>query len=186
ELSRSQISKPFPNEMAPPTAEYKRLQAGGFVDWRLTVNGMVERPGAFSLAELRSFPSRSQITAIQCEEGWSYIAEWIGVPLFHVLSVAGVRPEAKYVVYDSMEPNSMDSIDMDDAMHPQTLLAYGMNGGDLPTAHGGPLRMRLPKQLGYKNVKFITKLIVTDDLKRFGKGFGSDAAEAGYAWYVGI
>jgi DMSO/TMAO reductase YedYZ molybdopterin-dependent catalytic subunit len=162
------------------------MQDGGFKDWRLAVNGMVAHPTSFSLDDLKRLPARSQITMLQCEEGWSYIAEWIGVPLSHVLEAVGVLPQARYVVYNSMEANSWDSIDMGDALHPQTYLAYGMNGGDLPVEHGGPLRMRLPRQLGYKNVKFITDLTVTDDLKKFGKGRGSVAAEYGYAWYVGI
>ena len=187
EFSRSQISpRPFPNEQDPPTEEFKRLQAGGFADWRLSVDGMVAEPASFSIAELKSYPSRSQITELVCEEGWSYIAEWIGVPLSHVLNLVGVHPQARYVVYATMDPDDFDSIDMADALHPQTFLCYGMNGHDLPVPHGGPLRMRLPRQIGYKNKKFVTRLTVTDNLKRFGKGLGSAAAEGGYAWYTGI
>jgi DMSO/TMAO reductase YedYZ molybdopterin-dependent catalytic subunit len=187
EFSSSQISKPpFANEIAPPTDEFKRLQAGGFADWRLTVDGMVVRPASFSLDQLKGYPSRTQITMLQCEEGWSYIAEWVGVPLSRVLDVVGVLPQARYVVYFSIEPDTWDSIDMADALHPQTFLTYGMNGDALPVSHGGPLRMRVPRQLGYKNVKFITHLTVTDDLKKFGKGLGSVSPEFGYAWYAGI
>ncbi len=187
EFSRSQISpRPFPNELAPLTAEFKRLQAGAFAEWRLAIDGMVHQASSFSIADLKSYPSRSHITEITCEEGWSYIAEWIGVPLSHVLNLVGVHPQAKYVVYTSMEPDTWDSIDMADALHPQTFLCYGMNGSDLPVPHGGPLRMRLPRQIGYKNIKFITRLTVTDSMKGFGKGRGSAAAEAGYAWYTGI
>jgi DMSO/TMAO reductase YedYZ molybdopterin-dependent catalytic subunit len=187
EFPRSQISpRPFPNELAPLTEDFKRLQAGGFADWRLSVDGMVAQPASFSIADLKSYPSRSHITELTCEEGWSYIAEWTGVPLSHVLNLVGALPQAKYVVYDSMEPDTWDSIDMADALHPQTFLCYGMNGNDLPVPHGGPLRMRLPRQIGYKNIKFITHLTVTDNLKRFGKGLGSAASEAGYAWYTGI
>jgi len=187
EFSRSQISKrPLANEIAPPSDAFKRLQAGGFADWRLTVNGMVDRPASFSLAQLKSYPSRSQITEVVCEEGWSYIAEWIGVPLSHVLNLVGVQPQARYVVYFSIEPDWWESMDMADAMHPQTFLTYGMNGDELPVGNGGPLRMRLPRQLGYKSVKFITHLTVTDSMKKFGKGLGSASPEAGYAWYAGI
>ena len=187
EFSRSQISKPpMANDMAPLNDEFKRLQAGGFADWRLDVNGMVARPTSFSLDQLKSYPSRSQITQLACEEGWSYIAEWIGVPLSHVLDVVGVLPQARYVVYFSIDPDWWESIDMADALHPQTFLAYGMNGDELPVANGGPLRLRLPRQLGYKSVKFITHLTVTDSLKGFGKGLGSASTEAGYAWYAGI
>jgi DMSO/TMAO reductase YedYZ molybdopterin-dependent catalytic subunit len=187
EFQPSQISKPpFPNEMAPLSDAFKRLQAGGFADWRLSIDGLVDRPASFSLAQLKGYPSRNQITMIQCEEGWSYIAEWIGVPLLHVLDAVGVQPHARYVVYFSIDSDWWDSIDMADAAHPQTFLVYGMNGGDLPIGNGGPLRMRVPRQLGYKNVKFITHLTVTDNLKRFGKGLGSASPEAGYAWYAGI
>jgi DMSO/TMAO reductase YedYZ molybdopterin-dependent catalytic subunit len=187
EFQPYQISKPpFANEMAPPSDTFKGLQAGGFADWRLSINGMVDQPTTFSLAQLKSYPSRSQITMVQCEEGWSYIAEWIGVPLSHVLNLVGVHPQAKYVVYFSIQPDWWDSMDMADALHPQTFLAFGMNGGELPVGNGGPLRMRVPRQLGYKSVKFITRMTVTDSLKNFGKGLGSASPEAGYAWYAGI
>jgi DMSO/TMAO reductase YedYZ molybdopterin-dependent catalytic subunit len=187
EFHASQISQPpLANEMAPPNDAFKRLQAGGFADWRLSINGMVDRPASFSLAQLRSYPSHSQITLLACEEGWSYIAEWIGVPLSHVLNIVGVHPQARYIVYFSIEPDWWESIDMADALHPQTFLAYGMNGGELPVGNGGPLRLRLPRQLGYKSVKFVTHLTVADSLKGFGKGLGSAAPEAGYAWYAGI
>ncbi len=187
EFSRRQISKrPFANEIPPPSEAFKRLQAGAFADWRLSVNGMVARPSSFSLDQLKSYPSRSQITMIQCEEGWSYIAEWNGVPLSHVLHAVEAQPQARYVVYFSIYPDWWESIDMADAMHPQTFLTYGMNGDELPVAHGGPLRLRVPRQLGYKNVKYITHLTVTDSLKSFGKGLGSSAPEGGYSWYAGI
>jgi DMSO/TMAO reductase YedYZ molybdopterin-dependent catalytic subunit len=187
EFSRSQISKrPLANGIAPFGEAFRHLQAGGFADWRLSVDGMVDRPASFSLAQLKSYPSRTQITELSCEEGWTYIAEWIGLPLSHVLDLVGTHPQARYVVYFSIEPDWWESIDMADAMHPQTFLTYGMNGDDLPVGNGGPLRLRLPRQLGYKSVKFITHLTVTDSLKGFGKGLGSASPEAGYAWYAGI
>ena len=187
EFPRSRISKiPFANEIAPPTEAFKRLQAGGFADWRLLVDGLVERPATFSIDQLKSYPARSQITQLACEEGWSYIAEWTGVPLSHVLELVGIQPQARYVVYFSIEPDWWESIDMADALHPQTFLAYALNGDELPVGNGGPLRLRVPRQLGYKNVKFITRLTVTHSLKGFGKGLGSAAPEGGYAWYAGI
>lgn len=187
EFSKSQISeRPLPNEIAPLGDEFNRLQAGKFFDWRLTVDGMVDRPGSFSMDQLKSYPSRNQITEVACEEGWSYIAEWHGVPLSHLLSVVGAHPQARYVVYYSIQPDWWESMDMADALHPQTFLTYGMNGDDLPVGNGGPLRMRLPRQLGYKSVKFLTHLTVTDDMKKFGKGLGSASPEGGYAWYAGI
>jgi len=186
EFTRSQISTPFANGNPPEDDAFKRLQAGGFADWRLSVDGLVARPASFSIPELKSYPSRSQITHLACEEGWSFIAEWIGVPLAHVLDLVGILPHAKYVVYFSHEKGWWDSVDMSDALHPQTFIAYGFNGGELPVGHGGPLRMRVPRQLGYKSVKYITHLTVTDSLKGFGTGLGSAAPEAGYAWYAGI
>jgi DMSO/TMAO reductase YedYZ molybdopterin-dependent catalytic subunit len=187
EFTRNQISKPpLANEIPPFNEAFKRLQSGRFAEWRLSVNGMVDRPASFSLDQLKSYPSRSQITQLQCEEGWSYIAEWIGVPLSHVLDVVGIHPQARYVVYFSIDPGWWESIDMADALHPQTLLTYGMNGDELPVGNGGPLRLRLPRQLGYKSVKFITHLTVADSLKGFGKGLGSASPEGGYAWYAGI
>ena len=187
EFDRSQISKrPLENEMAPPNDAFKKLQAGGFADWRLTVDGLVDRPAAFSLDQIKNYPKSNQITQLACEEGWSYVAEWTGAPLHHLLEEVGVHPHATHIVYFSIEPDWWESIDMSDALHPQTYLAYGMNGGGLSIANGGPLRLRVPRQLGYKSVKFITHLTVTDNLKKFGKGLGSASPEAGYAWYAGI
>jgi DMSO/TMAO reductase YedYZ molybdopterin-dependent catalytic subunit/thiosulfate reductase cytochrome b subunit len=182
EFSRSQISaRPLPNEMAPLNDEFKRLQAGKFADWRLTVDGMVERPAIFSLDQLKGFSSHTQITMLQCEEGWSYIAEWNGVPLSQVLDLVGTHRDAKYVAYYSFDRHWRDSMDMADALHPQTLLTYGMNGGELPVGHGGPLRVRVPRQLGYKSVKFITRMTVTDDLKKV-RAYPTSS----YSWYAGI
>ena len=187
EFAPSQISKPpFADPVGPLGEVFQRLQKGGFTEWRLGIDGMVAHPASFSLAELRSFPARKQITHLACEEGWSYIAEWAGVPLSHILDLAGALPHARYIVYRSIQPDCWESIDMADALHPQTLVAYGMNGSELPVSFGGPLRLRVPRQLGYKSVKYITRLTVTDSLKPFGKGLGGANPEDGYAWYAGI
>jgi len=187
EFPRSMISeKPFANELAPLGNEFERHKSAGFADWRLAVDGMVAQPASLSLVDLKKFRASSQITEVVCEEGWSYVAEWIGAPLSEVLKTCGASPQARYVVYYSIQPDWWESIDMADALHPQTILAYGMNDGDLPVGFGGPLRLRVPRQLGYKSVKFITRLTVTDSLKSFGKGLGSASPEAGYAWYAGI
>jgi DMSO/TMAO reductase YedYZ molybdopterin-dependent catalytic subunit len=187
EFDRSQISKPpFANAVAPLGDEFKGLQLGGFADWRLAVDGMVARPASLSVADIKTFPRRNQITHLACEEGWSYIAEWVGTPLSNILHAVGTLPHARYVIYWSFQPDWWESIDMADALHPQTFVAYGMNGGELPVPHGGPLRLRVPRQLGYKSIKYITRLTVTDDMKKFGKGLGSPSPENGYAWYAGI
>ncbi len=180
EFPRSAISKtPFANGAPPKDEEFERLRAAGFTDWRLAVDGLVARPASFSLADLKGYPVRSQITHLACEEGWSFIAEWTGVPLAHVLDLAGILPQARYVVYSSIQQYWSSSIDIAEALHPQTLLTYAMNGAELPIGHGGPLRLRLPRQLGYKSVKYINRVTVTDTLKGF--------FEAGdYAWYAGI
>jgi DMSO/TMAO reductase YedYZ molybdopterin-dependent catalytic subunit len=187
EFPRSMISKsPFGNAVAPPNDLFKRHQATGFADWRLAVDGMVAHPTSFSLSDLKTLPVSSQITEVACEEGWSYIAEWIGTPLVGVLKAVGILPAARYVAYFSIDTDWWDSIDMADALHPQTLLTMGMNDGDLPVSFGGPLRLRVPRQLGYKSVKYITRLTVTDTLKHIGKGLGSSEPDYGYSWYAGI
>jgi DMSO/TMAO reductase YedYZ molybdopterin-dependent catalytic subunit len=187
EFSKSQISKdPFANPVDALGEEFQRFQNAAFLDWRLVVDGMIARPASFSVAELKSFPARTQITMIGCEEGWTYIAEWTGVPLSHILALVGTLPQARYVVYRSIQSDQWDSIDMAEALHPQTLVSYGMNGGELPVPFGGPLRMRIPRQLGYKNLKYINCITLTDNLRGFGTGLGSAAPESGYAWYAGI
>jgi DMSO/TMAO reductase YedYZ molybdopterin-dependent catalytic subunit len=187
EFDRSQISTGAPVNGGPPGTEtFQRLVTGSFLDWRLVVDGLVARPTTFSLAELRSFPSSTQITHMACEEGWSFIAEWTGVALSHVLNLAGVLQPAKYVVCFSFDADWWDSIDLPEALHPQTLLAYRMNGEELPLGHGAPLRLRVPRQLGYKNLKHLSRLTVTDSLKDFGSGQGSSSPDVGYSWYAGI
>lgn len=186
EFSRSEISKVVPVSGEPPKTEpFERLLAGGFADWRLTVDGMVARPSSFSLEEIKRFPSRSQITHQACEEGWSFIAEWTGVPLSYVLNLVGISPQAKFVVFFPFD-ESWDSLDLPDAFHPQTFLTYGLNGKDLPTRHGAPIRLRVARQLGYKSVKYLSRITVTDTLKNIGKGLGSASPEGGYSWFAGI
>jgi len=187
EFSRGQISTPpFANETAPPTDAFKRLQADGFKDWTLSVDGLVAHPASLSLDDLKRLPLRSQITDLACEEGWSYVAEWIGTPLVELLNAVGILPRARYLVYFSIQSAWWESIDIAEALHPQTLVTYAMNDGDLPVAFGGPLRLRVPRQLGYKSVKYINRMIVAENLQRFGKGLGGSNPDDGYAWYAGI
>jgi DMSO/TMAO reductase YedYZ molybdopterin-dependent catalytic subunit len=186
EFDRSQISRAFPVNGEPPENDtYQRLLAAKFVEWRLTVDGAVARKLSFSLEELQRLPVTSQITHQACEEGWSAIADWTGVQLSSVLHLAGVLPGARYVVFFPFDTN-WDSLDMDDAWHPQTLLAWGMNGRELPTPHGAPVRLRVPRQLGYKSVKYLSRITVTDSLKNIRNGQGSISADLGYSWYAGI
>ena len=161
---------------------YRRLSGGAFADWRLPVEGAVARPRAFSLAELKQFTPRTQITRHTCEEGWSAIGQWTGVPLAAVLDAAGILPSAKFVVFRSYDQWT-DSIDMSDARHPQTILAYGMNGRDLPIPHGAPVRLRVERQMGYKSMKFLRSIVVAD---RFDDGGKDGNIQHGWAWYTGI
>jgi DMSO/TMAO reductase YedYZ molybdopterin-dependent catalytic subunit len=186
EFNRSEISKVFPINGKPPETElYQRLLAGRFADWRLTVDGLVARPLSFTMTELKTCPSRTQITHQACEEGWSVIAEWTGVPLSYILNLAGVSARARYVVFFPFDEN-WDSLDLPDAFHPQTLLAYGLNGQELPSPHGAPLRLRIPRQLGYKSIKYLSRIAVIDSLKNIGNGLGSISPDIGYSWYAGI
>jgi len=186
EFSRSDISRVIPVNGPPPEIEaYDRLLVGAFADWKLRIDGMVARPAAFSLADLQKYPAHTQITHQACEEGWSFIAEWTGVRLSHVLDLVQVDPRARYLVFFSFD-NFWESIDMIDALHPQTFLAYGLNGRDLPPEHGAPVRVRVARQLGYKSVKYLSRVIVTDSLEHFGKGVGGINAEYGYSWWAGI
>jgi DMSO/TMAO reductase YedYZ molybdopterin-dependent catalytic subunit len=187
EFPRHMISPaPFANPPIPPGEAFARLEAGGFAGWRLEVDGMVARPLSLSLPDLRRLPERSQITQLACEEGWSYIAEWAGAALSDVLREAGVLSGTRYVAYYSIDRESWETIDLAEALHPQTLVTWAMNGADLPVAFGGPLRLRVPRQLGYKSVKYLTRVRVVDSVKALGKGTGGANPEWGYSWYAGI
>lgn len=160
-----------------PNEEYAMLHRDAFKDWRLSVEGEVAQPGTYSIDQLHKFPSRTQITRHTCEEGWTAIGQWTGVPLSSLLEAVGILPHARYVnfyAYDGWK----DSIDLMDAFHPQTILAYGMNGRDLPVPHGAPLRLRVEKQIGYKSMKYLKRIVVTDEF--------SETLSPGWAWYTGI
>jgi len=161
---------------------YRRLQNGGFADCKLSVEGLVARPGSFSLADLKRFPSRTQITKHTCEEGWSAIGEWTGVPLSTVLDAAGLLPNARFVSFYTYD-DWADSIDLLDALHPQTILAYGMNGRELTVAHGAPVRLRVETQLGYKSMKYLQRIVVTEELDDGGE---KGNIQNGWSWYAGI
>ena len=161
---------------------YRGLQSGAFGDWRLSVEGRVAKPRTFSLAELKKLTSRTQITRHTCEEGWTAIGQWTGVPLSLVLDAAGILPVARFVLFYSYD-DWVDSIDLLDALHPQTILAYGMNGRDLPIQHGAPVRLRVERQLGYKSMKYLRRIVVADEFDDGGK---KGNIQNGWAWYTGI
>jgi len=173
--------------------EYHRLKDGNFEDYRLTLGGLVRHPLTLSLAELRALPARSQITRHDCVEGWSAIGGWKGAPLGLLLKSAQLLPGARYVVfhcYDNLGGGESglyyESIDLNDAFHPQTILAYEMNGAPLPESHGAPLRVRIERQLGYKMAKYIRSIEVVASYAGFGSGKGGFWEDRGYAWYAGI
>ena len=182
--------------LVPADADYQALMRGGFKDWQLQVGGLVEQPAAFTLAELRAMPSRAQITRHDCVEGWSTIGTWKGVPLSHVLAQVKPRPNANYVVFhcaDSMESPSAghdskyyESVDLDDAYHVQTVLAYELNDQPLPVNNGAPLRVRIERQLGYKHAKYLMRIELVDRFDRIRGGAGGYWEDNGYEWYAGI
>jgi DMSO/TMAO reductase YedYZ molybdopterin-dependent catalytic subunit len=161
---------------------YAQLRSGGFAAWGLSVEGKVARPGVYSLADLKRLPQKSQITKHTCEEGWSAIAQWTGTPLSALLMAAGVAPSARFVNFEAYDAMA-DGIDMVDALHPQTILAYGMNGRDLPVQHGAPVRLRVETQLGYKSMKYLRRIVVSDHFVDPGK---TGNIQNGWSWYAGI
>ena len=176
----------------PDDAGYQALARNGFADWRLDVGGLVERPTQFSLAELRALPSRTQITRHDCVEGWSCIGKWKGVRLSAVFDQVGVRSGARYAMFfcaDPMDPfgnKYYESADLEDAYHPQTILAYEMNDRTLPIPYGAPLRLRNERQLGYKMAKYIMRIELVDSFARIGGGRGGYWEDQGYERYAGI
>ncbi len=179
----------------PEDAAYQAFASGGFADWRLKVTGAVETPLTLTLGQLQAMPARTQITRHDCVEGWSCIAKWTGVPLSSVLNAARPTATARFVVFHCMDTierslsglvTYYESIDMRDAIHPQTILAYGLNGAPLPVANGAPLRVRVERQLGYKMAKYIHTIELVAGVEGFGNGHGSYWADRGYDWYAGI
>jgi DMSO/TMAO reductase YedYZ molybdopterin-dependent catalytic subunit len=180
---------------APQDQDYLDLAASGFAAYRLRIIGLVEAPQVLTLAQVQAMPARTQITRHDCVEGWSCIAQWTGVPLGLVLEQARPKVSARFAVFhcfDTIERSLSgavkyyESIDLIDAWHPQTILAWGLNGRPLPVANGAPLRVRVERQLGYKMAKYVHTVELTDSLAGFGRGRGSYWADRGYDWYAGI
>jgi DMSO/TMAO reductase YedYZ molybdopterin-dependent catalytic subunit len=199
EFEPSQVAPVFRGNgtLSPGDADYVALRNSGFSGYRLTVGGMVAKPTEFTLAELRAMPSRTQITRHDCVEGWSCIGKWKGVQLGHILAQVEPAPGAKFVLfrcYDSMEGPSLDgrdsryyeSIDMEDAHHAQTILAYELNDKPLPVTNGAPLRCRVERQLGYKQAKYVRAIELVADFSKIRGGKGGYWEDEGYEWYGGI
>jgi DMSO/TMAO reductase YedYZ molybdopterin-dependent catalytic subunit len=180
----------------PASEDYKNMVKTEFAEWSLVIDGLVEQPGSLTLAQLKAMPSRTQITRHDCVEGWSAIGQWTGVPLSQVLASVKPKPEAKYVVFhcadgfkgasDEDDNPYYESIDMDDAYHPQTILAYSLNGKPLPVINGAPLRLRVERQLGYKQAKYIMRLEFVESFDDIEGGKGGYWEDRGYQWYAGI
>jgi len=188
EYARSDVADPFPtwNQTNPRNEEYQRHLSERFRNWRLPIKGLVARPTELSLEEIRSLPSRTQITAHVCEQGWSAIGEWTGAPLQRVLDAAGgVTSAARYVVIDTFD-RWYEGYDLFEVEHPQTILAYGLNGRDLPIGNGAPLRLRVERQCGYKQLKFVRSIQVVDSMAGFGKGTGGVNSDFGFHWFAGV
>ena len=179
----------------PSSPEYLALKAGGFADYRLTIDGLVEKPLSLSLDQLRNMPARSQITRHDCVEGWSCIAKWTGTPLAFLLDQAVVRPSARFAVFhcfDDMGSSRSgpslyyESCDLIDARHPQTIAAYGLNGRALPVANGAPLRIRVERALGYKQPKYVHRIELVSSFAHLWGGNGGYWEDRGYDWFGGI
>jgi DMSO/TMAO reductase YedYZ molybdopterin-dependent catalytic subunit len=197
EFAVADISPEFPlNGTSMPNGfAYFQMMVSQFSSWRLTVDGLVRRPLSLSLAEIKALPARTQITLHSCDEGWSAIGQWTGVQLSHLLQTAELMPNARYIVFhclDELERTPdrsglyYESLDLFDAFHPQTILAYGMNGQPLPVAHGAPLRLRVERQIGYKNAKYVTRIEAVEALDKLGRGKGGFWEDRGYQWYAGL
>lgn len=197
EFQPADISRDFKanGTLRPQDEDYVALLEGGFADYRLVVDGLVEQPLSLTLADVRALPSRTQITRHDCVEGWSSIGKWKGARLSALLERAKLKPEAKYIVFhcfDTLEQTLdgsgryYESIDLVDAFHPQTILAYDMNDATLPVRHGYPLRLRVERQLGYKHAKYVMRVEAVSDFSQIGRGQGGFWPDRGYEWYAGI
>ncbi|HEY5347607.1 MAG TPA: molybdopterin-dependent oxidoreductase [Rhizomicrobium sp.] len=197
EFTKADISPVFRanGTLDPGTADYAAHAARNFADWRIQVGGLVAHPLSLSMTQLRAMPSRTQITRHDCVEGWSCIGEWTGTPLKTVLAAAAPKPAARYAVFYCADPMTAEgdpdhmyyeSLDMIEAMHPQTILAYRLNGSDLSIPHGAPVRLRAERQLGYKQPKYIQRIELVEDFAHIQGGKGGYWEDLGYTWYGGI
>jgi DMSO/TMAO reductase YedYZ molybdopterin-dependent catalytic subunit len=193
EFEPKDISPKFrPNGNPPPiTMDYTADAQNHWTKWRLEISGLVKQPVSFSLADLQAMPARTQITRHDCVEGWSVIGKWKGVRLEEIIDRVQPASDAKYVVFRCMDSdtdgvNYFESIDMIDAVHPQTILAYELNDHPLPIENGAPLRLRVENQLGYKHAKYIRALEFVSSLEKIGQGKGGYWEDQGYEWYAGI
>ncbi|HET7314167.1 molybdopterin-binding protein [Salinisphaera sp.] len=194
EYDKSDIAPTFrPNgTIKPQTPAYQKLLDSNFTDYRLDIHGLVARPASFSLAELKAMPSRTQITRHDCVEGWSCIGQWTGVVLGDLLDRVQPKDNARFVVfycadhlYGSPRPY-YESLDMIEARHPQTILAYGLNGSALPVTYGAPIRLRAERRLGYKMAKYVMHIELVESFAGIQGGHGGYWEDRGYSWWAGV
>jgi DMSO/TMAO reductase YedYZ molybdopterin-dependent catalytic subunit len=197
EFPASDISPDFKvnGTRRPDTPDYEALLADNFASWRLKVDGLVVNRLSLSLADLRALPQRTQITRHDCVEGWSAIGQWSGAPLAEILRRAVLLPSARFVVFHCADfyeraadgtGRYYESIDLVDAFHPQTLLALSLNGQALSVGHGAPARLRVERQLGYKQAKYVMRIELAERLDGIGRGKGGFWPDRGYEWYAGL
>ena len=195
EFSEADLSPDFRSNGTsfPESAAYQTMAKDGFKDWSLEIAGLVETPLKLTMAQIQALPSRTQITRHDCVEGWSAIGKWTGTPLHEILALVKPLPSARYVVFycaDPMEDDGTDlyyeSIDMEDAYHAQTILAYALNDATLPIKNGAPIRLRVERQLGYKQAKYIMKIALVAQFDDIAGGKGGYWEDNGYEWYAGI
>lgn len=202
EFSEADISPVFKanGSKSVDTEDYARWIETGFADWRLRIDGLVDRPLSLSLADLKRLPARSQITRHDCVEGWSAIGKWTGPQLGPLLKAAGLKPNARYVVFHCADNYGgeaskgglqstgryYESVDLVDAFHPQTILAHSLNGAPLDVPHGAPVRMRIERQLGYKHAKYVMRIEAVESFANFELGKGGYWPDRGYEWFAGI
>ena len=197
EFTKADIAPEFRanGTLNPGTAEYDEHVSTGFRHWRVTVSGLVERPVSLSMDDIRQLPQRTQITRHDCVEGWSCIGEWSGPQLALILAAARPKPDARYVVVYCADPMTVEgdpghryyeSLALDEAIHPQTILAHRLNGAPLEVRYGAPVRLRVERQLGYKQPKYIERIVLVDSFANIGGGKGGYWEDLGYTWYAGI
>ena len=193
EYTEADLSVVFPanGNTNPGTEEYDNMLRHNFSDWQVTIDGLVSKPTVFSLASIKEMPARTQITRHDCVEGWSAIGKWTGVPLGDLMHKVEPLPQAQYAVFHCADVDYQgtpyyESMAVQDAFHPQTILAYELNGRPLDVPHGAPLRLRFERQLGYKHAKYVTRIQLVESLRDIGGGKGGYWEDQGYEWYAGI
>jgi DMSO/TMAO reductase YedYZ molybdopterin-dependent catalytic subunit len=192
EFTRAEITPSFKanGSIDPPDADYQAYAAKDFAGWTLIVDGMVEKPLALTLDQIKALPSRTQITRHDCVEGWSCIGEWTGAKMAPLLGLAGLKSGVKHIVLycaDTLNgAKYYETLDLVDVFHPQTILAYAMNGAPLTVPHGAPLRLRAERYLGYKQAKYVMRLEAVDRFDHIGGGQGGYWEDQGYDRYGGI